>query len=240
MKWSVCLFALFLLTVCPTYSHGFAQRRPSPETWYERALRHVNRNDTDFGSIWEGRKRDFMDQVGNHYFRYSLAATGAIVVLLVGSFTQYRSHRRAFRRSARSIADFKWHDEHARQAAREAIKRHNDHIEACNRVIEFESGESGASRWVSNAELETMKLEAQRSKSEAAALREENKRLREEGEKQSALIVEMSARSRGAAQTTLPFAKDSTASEYVALINQLQQELLAERKKNQRLKGTSV
>ncbi len=103
----------------------------------------------------------------------------------------------------------------------------------------IEAAESGASRWMSSSEVEALESETQQARSEATALREETKRLREEIQKQSAVIAGMSVRS-GDAQASLPFAKDAPVSQYVARINELQQELLEERKKNQRRKSTPV
>jgi len=236
MNRRTCFLALFLAALCPLYAHA-TQRRPARETWYERALRQINPDDTDWGAIWEQHKREFLDQIGNPYFQYGLGSTTTIVWLFVVLFAQHVSHRRAHELAVQSIADIQRHDEYARQAAREAIRRYNEHIESCNRVIE--AAESGASRWISSAELDALESEAQQARSEAAALREETKRLREEIQKQSAVIAGMSVRS-GDAQSSLPFAKDTPVSQYVTRINELQQELLEERKKNQRRKSTPV
>ena len=236
MNRRVCFLALFLAASCPL--HGQATgRRAARETWYERALRHINPNDTDWGTIWEQHKREFLNHIGNPYFQYGLGSTAAIVWLSVVLFAQHVSHRRAQELAVQSMADIRRHDEYARQAAREAIRRYNEHIESCNRVIE--AAESGAAKWMSSAEVEALQSEAQHARSEAGALREETKRLREEAQKQSAVIAGMSVRS-GEGQASLPFAKDASVSQYVARINELQQELLEERKKNQRRKSTPV
>src|SRR5204862_5272592 len=119
----------------PIYSQT-SKQRPKHDTWYEQALRHINRDNTDFGSIWEQRKRAFMGQFRNPYFRFSLGATAAIVLLLTVTCLQRVSYKRALDVAAQSIADVLRHDEYSRGIAREAIRRYNDHIEACNRVIE--------------------------------------------------------------------------------------------------------
>ena len=92
---------------------------------------------------------------------------------------------------------------------------------------------------MSSAEVEALELEAHQARNEATALREETKRLRDEIQKQSVVIAGMPARP-GEAQASLPFTKDATVSQYVTRINELQQELLEERKKNQRRKSTPV
>jgi hypothetical protein len=236
MNRRVCFLILFLAASCPLYGQ-VTQRRAARETWYELVLRQINPNDRDWGAIWEQHKREFLSQIGNPYFQYGLGSTATIVWLFVMLFVQHVSHRRAQELAVQSMSDIRRHDEYARQAAREAIRRYNEHIESCNRVIE--AAESGASRWISSAELEALESEAQQARSEAAALREETKRLREEIQKQSAVIAGISVRS-GDAQSSLPFAKDAPVSQYVTRINELQQELLEERKKNQRRKSTPV
>jgi hypothetical protein len=200
-------------------------------------LRHINPNDTDWGAIWEQHKRQFLNQIGNPYFQYGLGSTATIVWLSVLLFAQHVSHRRAQELAVQSMADIRRHDEYARQAARVAIRRYNEHIESCNRVIE--AAESGAAKWMSSAEVEALQSEAQHARSEALALREETKRLRDEIQKQSVVIAGMPVQS-GEGHASLPFTKDATVSQYITRINELQQELLEERKKNQRRKSTPV
>ena len=186
-----CFLILFLAASSSLCAQP-TQQRAARETWYERALRQINPNDTDWGAIWEQHKREFLNQIGNPYFQYALGSTVTIVWLFVMLFVQHVSHRRAQELAVKSMADIRRHDEYARQAAREAIRRYNEHIESCNRVIE--AAESGASRWISSAEVDALESGAQQARSEAAALREEAKRLLEETQKQSAVIARMSVR----------------------------------------------
>jgi hypothetical protein len=226
---------LFLATSYPLHAQT-TQRRQTRETWYERVLRQTNPSDTDWGGIWEQQKQEFLNRVGNPYFQYSFGTTVAIVWLFVVLFVQHGSRRRAQEVAVQSIADVRRHDEYARETAREAIRRYNEHIESCNRVIE--AADSGA-RWLSAAEMEALELEAQQAHNEATALREETKRLRDEIQKQSVVIAGMPARPEEV-QASLPFTKDATVSQYITRINELTQELLEERKKNQRRKSTPV
>jgi hypothetical protein len=39
------------------------------ETWYEQALRHLNPNNIDYGSMWEQRKQAILKRIGNPYFQ---------------------------------------------------------------------------------------------------------------------------------------------------------------------------
>jgi hypothetical protein len=235
MNRRVWFLILFLAASYPLHSQT-TPRRQTRETWYERVLRQINPSDTDWGGTWEQHKQDFLNRLGNPYFQYSVGTTVAIVWLFVVLFVQHGSHRRAQEVAVQSMADIRRHDEYARQAAREAIRRYNEHIESCNRVIE--AADAGA-RWMSSAEVEALELEAHQAHNEATALREETKRLRDEIQKQSAVIAGMPARP-GEAQSSLPFTKDAAVSQYITRINELTQELLEERKKNQRRKSTPV
>ena len=89
MNRRACFLALFLAASCTLYSQP-TQRRPARETWYERALRQVNPDDTDWGTIWEQHKHEFVDKIGNPYFQYGLGSTAIIVWLFVVLFLQQR------------------------------------------------------------------------------------------------------------------------------------------------------
>src|SRR5262245_25155782 len=153
MKCGVFLLALSLWTALPVQAAA-SQSRPSHETWYERALRQINPDDTDYGKIWEEHKKAFMDRVGSPYFQFGLASLVTNLWLLLVLFVQHVSGRHKEDIAVDSIADAYRHDAYSREKAREAIRRYNDHIEACNRVIEAEG--SGASRWVSSADWDAL------------------------------------------------------------------------------------
>jgi len=226
-RWAF-LFVILLFVTFPSYAQS-SKPKPQRETWYERALRQINPNDTDYGALWEERKRAFMSQFGNPYFQYSLAATVATVALLTVSCAQRISHKRALGVAAQSIADVLRHDEHSRRAAREAIRRYNDHIEACNRSIE--TGKS----------LSAAESELRRLRQELADTHEENRKLRNELAKKPKNIAEAPPQASGeqqhARQMEMEFA---TAAQYIAQIKALERQLRAEQKKNQQAKGTSV
>jgi endonuclease III len=228
---------LLLLAACPAYSRA-SQQKPKHEAWYERVLRQVNPDNTDFGSIWEQRKRDLIGQLGNRYFQYSFGATAGIVVLMIVTFARHVSHRRALEVLVQSIADIRRHDEYARQIAREAIRRYNDHIESCNRMIE--ASESGLWKWISSADLDAMKFKMQCTADELAEARKEVKRLEDELQEKSSVIAEISLRSNGVPQKSGEPLKHSVPAPHVDRINQLELELNEEKKKNQRLKGTAL
>ena len=233
MKPFVFVVFVVLLTAGSSYGQPPKQRPKQPETWYERALRGINPNNTDYGAIWEQRKRAMLDQFGNRYFQYGFASTAAIVILLTIFCLQRICHKRALDVAAQSIADVLRHDEYSRQAAHEAIRRYNDHIEKCNRMVEADA--SGLWKWISSAALEALNSNMRRMADELAAAREEVKTLTAELNDKSAVIAEMSLRGKGGSSSN-----QNVPAAYIERINQLELELNQEKKKNLRVKGTGL
>jgi hypothetical protein len=128
--------------------------------------------------------------------------------------------------AAQSLADVLRHDQYSREVAREAIRRYNEHIESCNRVIE------------SGGEIQT-KIDPVQS-SELLATREENKALREDSERKSRMIAEMSLQLKKGHPPTKQISLDFVPPDHIARINELEKQLAAEKLKNQRQKRTSV
>lgn len=240
MKRYASVLGLMLLATSQVYSLSLQQRLKQPPTWYERAARQINPTDKDFGSMWERRKQEFSDQLRNPYFRYGLGVTGVAMMLLVTQFALYARYRRVQEAAAKTIADVCQHDESARRAAREAIGRYNSHIESCNRVIEGE--ETGLWKWISGADLNTMKRQMQQTNEELTAAKEEIKRLKNELETKTAAIAEMSLRSKDNARQVPQTRKPSgpAPAAHIERINQLELELVDERKKNLRFKGGAL
>ena len=220
------LHSLFLLLLAiPARSAGSIQKSQR-QAWYERVLNKVNPDNKDYGAAWEERKRAFITQLENPYFQYGLGTTGALVLLLTVTVAQYTRYRGALVVAAQSLTDVLRHDQYSREIAREAIRRYNEHIESCNRVIE--SGSEGQT-----------KHDAVQS-SELLATREENKALREDSERKSRLIAEMSLQLKKGPHPTAQIALDFVPPDYIARINELEKQLATEKAKNQRQKGTSV
>jgi hypothetical protein len=239
MKRYASLLMLVLLGGSQLYSQN-AQQRQKQLTWYESVARQVNADDTDYGSIWEQRKQEFISQLRNSYFRYALATTGVAVLLGVMLFALYVRHRRTLEVMVQAIADVRRHDEYARRLAREATRRYNEHIEFCNRVIEGD--ESGLWKWMSGAEINAIKRERQQTIDELISAQREIRQLKEELDSKTAAIAEMSLRlkdtPRHVPQTRKP--SDPASPAHIERINQLELELVDERKKNLRFKGGAL
>jgi hypothetical protein len=224
MKRGTFVLIVFFVTTVSAYSEA---RKPTrqDDTWYEQALRHFNPNNVDYGSIWEQRKRAILHQIGNPYFQYSFAATAAVLVLLTLLYVQCVSHKRALNLAALCIADVLHHDEYSRQIADEAIRRHNEHIESCNRLIE--AGQDG------EAELQGVRKEL-------ADTREENRALRNELATTQKIIARMTAQGKAEQAPSPDKEKASEPGHLVARIDSLEKRLHAEQRKKQHPKGTSV
>jgi hypothetical protein len=220
---------LIVIVVATFPSYGQSQKEiRKDKTWYEQALRHLNPNDIDYGSIWEQRKRTILDQVGNRYFQYSFVATAGIVVLFVLLCVQRMSHKRSLDIATLSIADVLRHDEYSRQVADEAIRRYNEHIEGCNRLIE--AGQD------SEAQLE-------RVRKELADTKAENKSLRNQlatAQKSPAPGKTQEKVDQPPAVKRVKEEKESERGHLVDQIQSLQKALREEQRKNQQAKGTSV
>ena len=232
MRRPAFVLCVLLLVTAPLYGQA-AQQRPKHETWYEVALRQINPKNTDFGSLWEQHKRAIVSQIGNRHFQYGFATTAAVVVLLTLLCVQRVSHKRALDIAAESLADVLRHDEHSRQVAREAIRRYNEHIENCNRVIE--TGQDGLSKSTSETEAEL-----QRVRTELADTREENKALRNELAKKQKIIAGMTPRESPEQAPPVQTEMEFAPAQFIARINALEKQLRAEQRKNQHAKGTSV
>jgi hypothetical protein len=224
MKRWASILIVFIVTTFPVYSQARKQTRKD-DTWYEQALRHLNPNNIDYGSIWEQRKRAILNQIGTPYFEYSFAATAAVVVLLTLLCVQRMSHKRALNIAALSIADVLRHDEYSRQVADEAIRRYNEHIESCNRLIEAGQDDEA---------------ELQRVRKELADTREENKSLRNQLATTQKMIAGMMPQGKGEQSPPVHQEKESEPGHLAARIVSLEKQLRAEQRKNQHGKGTSV
>ena len=123
MKRRVVVLSFFLSTAFPVYGAA-SQQRPSHETWYERVLRQINPDDTDYGAIWEERKKAFADRLGSPYFQYCLATTVTILWLFIVLYAQHVSHRRKEDIAVDAIADVLRHDAYSREKAREVFRRY--------------------------------------------------------------------------------------------------------------------
>lgn len=253
---SVTSFAQYGPSPAPTsrsqYSRLAAERaqghvRQESDTWYEIVLKRFNPHNIDYGSRIEERRRAFLDAtVDNPYFPYSAVVTLWCLFLMAYLAKRWIDEARKARSTADMVADLYNHDQHSREAAREAIEKYNQHIEQCNRAIE--DGADGHSPSGGLSETDELKGKLKKTADELQAVTRERDVLRDELAQKSRVVTNLSLRVQaltdqingngnapalGAAEPLLA----ASNTEYMKLINSLQQQLYAERDKNRHIKG---
>jgi hypothetical protein len=140
---------------------GYSKSHVSP---LDAAVHALNPHDVNFGAVWEERRRVWLVNAGaNRYFWYSFAATALLILSWFALAWLHTDRVRERWQLAEHAADALRYAEYCKCKAQEAIRRYNEHVEKCNRVIEAE--ESGITT-PETANLENYKREIQRLKSD--------------------------------------------------------------------------
>jgi hypothetical protein len=224
-----------------------ALRAQSPyqrqDTWWEFVLKQFNPDNVDYGRwIEQERRKLFELLLKNPYFLYSFSITVALLLAATVCAKQWVDHRHAMWITAEMMADLYNQDAYSRQVAQEAIERFNKHIERCNRVIE--QGETNAGAAAGNSETEQLRTELMRVAEERDRAIRDRDVAREELRRKSEILADMSVRLESAGSKGGPHSASQTAADprpadvrLVNHINNLQEQLYAERKGNRRLRG---
>lgn len=224
----------------PRRAHTPYQRQ---DTWYEFMLKRFNPDNLDYGRWMEQRRQAFIEgQLNNPYFWYSLSTTIALLLVTAVCAKLGLDHRRGMRITAEMMADVYNQDAYSRGIAREAIARYNNHIERCNRAIE--AAEHGETLSGADAEIEQLRGELMRVAGERDTATRERDVAREDLQKKSEILADMSVRLEALATksgttgvTGQPADLRPADPKLVVHINNLQEQLYAERHNNRRLKG---
>ena len=210
-------------------------------TWYGALFRALNPKETDWGVRWEQRRSIFLaNSVRNKYFVYTAALSLLLIFLTIVIVWQRWDHAERLHALAQSTADALNYGKYWKQAASEAIRRHNDHVERCNRVIE--AGENGLPLGDA-AEAIRLRRELEESRTEMLNLTTTNKRLQSELDQKAGLIADLSqridevARKTGNGGAAGKGAQPSQVASLVERINRLEEALKAARRENEILKG---
>jgi hypothetical protein len=261
----LCTMALVLTSTLPLSSqarppfsalrHSAAPSAPSPTlapyspspralyqprmTWYEFLLHQLNPHDRDYGVWYRERRAALVEaSIRSQYFWYSFWATVTIIFLVAGLLKSLYDRRKERRIMDDMMAEVKSHDAYSRQAAHEAIKRYNDHIELCNRVIEMsEAGEAAVPGDGSQPTSLKVLLDAEKQK--VSGLESERLRLETELKEKATLVTDLSHRLDAVSKQIGSNGSDPSApsmAEMVRQINSLEQQLYAEHENNRRLK----
>jgi len=247
-----CAVLVAYMAFLPATVGGQAPPQPyrGRETWYEFLARQFNPSNFNYGAWLEERRQAFLAaSVKTPYFWYSLGVTAGLLFMLLAYAKLQFDHRRSIRITAEMLADVHNHDLHSRQMAREAIEKHNQHIEHCNRAIEATESADGRPGW-GGTELEGLRTELQRVAAQLDATTQERNKLQEELRQKALVVTDLSLRldalakklngqgeSRAAVVTQPVTDACGDGVRLVGHINRLQEELYAERQKNRRLKG---
>ena len=144
--------------------------------------------------------------------------------------------------TAEMMTDLYNHDAYSRGVAREAIQKYNDHIERCNRAIE--AAEHGMSIPGPDSDANDLRSVWILSPTKRDSYKRERDLAKRDLQEKEKLVAEMSLRLDALAKKADP--KPSAAGsvdmsaadpKVVQLINNLQEQLYAERRENRRLKG---
>ncbi len=207
-------------------------------TWYEALYRSLNSKNIDWGERWEQRRRVFLENsVGNKYFLYTAALSLLLIYLTVVIVWQRWDHAERLKALAQSTADVLNYSEYWKQAASEAIRRQNDHIERCNRVIE--AGENGVPLGDA-AEVIQLRRELEGTRTEVLNLTTTNRRLQAELDQKTGMIQDLSQRVDEVARRKGNGKGEPQSSQAAALverINRLEEALKVARRENEMLKG---
>ncbi len=212
-------------------------------TWYDALLQSLNPKNIDWGLKWEQRRANFLENTaGNKYFVFCAFLMLCFYAALVAIGWIVRDHKQDIRYFETELVKGRNWAAYWRNRALEAIGKHNDHIERCNRVIE--AGESGVS--IGDSEVADLRREIERTRTELQNTTSEKLRLEAELDEKKRMTTELSLRvdeatkrigkggqENGAPARTMPDEK----TELVARINRLEAALAAATQENRRLKG---
>ena len=220
----------------PMYQRG--------DTWYEFLLKQFNPSNFDYGAWMEERRQVFLDaSVRNPYFKYSLGTTITLLVLAMLYSKQWIDHRRTMWITAEMMTDLYNHDLYSRDVAEKAIQKYNQHIERCNRAIE--AAQHGSTLPAATADADLLNAQLQKTAGELNVANTENATLQEQLKQKSNVIVELSLRADallkkngGNLASSQPINLSGADPNLIKHINDLQEQLVVERKKNWKLKGT--
>jgi len=219
--------------------------RGQQRTWYDAMFRSLNPGNIDWGMSWERRRSVFLENsVGNKYFVYTAGLSLFLIYSVVVIIWQRWNHIERLRALADRTADAMNYATYWKERAGEATRKHNTHIERCNRVIE--AGD-GSVRMGDAGETADLRLELERMRGELANAQSDKKRLEAELEQKAALVADFAVRvdeatrrvgagtGRGIGNGTSLKADDKAP--LVERINRLEAALAAAKDENRRLRG---
>jgi hypothetical protein len=216
-------------------------------TWYDALVHQLNPEHRNWGDWIEQRRQAFLDAtVRNPYFKYSFMATMLLLLAMATCLKLYCDLSKTGWICSDKLRDAQAHDRRSRAAAREAIRRYNEHMENCNRVIEGQEAGLAVAAAAAGSDAESLHAELEETRKRLDDVTRERDRLKAELDKVKFTVADLSLkvdslRSKGNGQPAdAEGSMDVNApahAEMMRLISNLQQQLYAEREKNKSLKG---
>ncbi len=216
--------------------------RRTQTTWYEAALHSLNPRNIDWGKRWEQRRAIFLaDTVHNPYFVFCAAMLFCFYASLVAIGWILRDHKKDIRYFETELLKARSWASYWKKHATEAIARHNDHIEKCNRQIE--AGPSNVSAAVApdapdtKQEIEGLRDKIAKLESERNLL-QGNLNAKKKAAQYLASRVEELANAIGGLNGNGPSEQtDERVAAFARRIKNLEELLAAATEENHRLKG---
>jgi hypothetical protein len=213
------------------------------ETWYDAMLRQFNPDKLDWGQWLEQRRQAFLEQTAaNPYFKYGLLTTLLLVLLTVALAKALIDKSRVKWLAQERYNDLKRHDQSSRQAVRDAIRKYNEHMEKCNRVVE--AGLIGHAVTAQTFSGDGGELTLPEALTQLAEVRRARDDFSVRLEKANAVVGELSMRvngvqagSNGSTGGNGSRQGGASTSDLVKQINDLREQLYRERERNKHLKG---
>ena len=214
---------------------GHRQQR---QTFWEFWWHQFNPRNINYGAWIERRRQVFLEQAAaNRYFWFSFWAFAAICFLLLWVTKERMDRKDTEWEAAACLADLANYADYCKRHALEAIQKHNEHIEVCNRVIE--SAEAGRPLPVGSGSADDWKAEMDRLSTELAQKTADNARLTAELEQKTATVNDLSARVDALARNQNARTDGGgtpSNMDLVARVNRLTADNQALREENSRLK----
>jgi hypothetical protein len=216
-------------------------------TWYDALLHQLNPEHRNWGDWIEQRRQAFLDAyVRNPSFKYSFLVTG-LLLLAMGTIAKlYYDLRKTNWICAEKLTEAHEHDRRSRAAAQEAIRRYNEHTEKCNRAIEAQEAGLSLSSQAAGSDAAALRAELEETAAKLSDVTREKNALQAELDTTRLSVANLSLRVESLARKGngpsgggegLAGVSATSQIDLVRHINNLQQQLQAERERNKRLKG---
>jgi hypothetical protein len=214
---------------------GYAHSGVTP---WQAIVNYSNAHHLNMGRLFAERKQAWLDNaLYNQYFWYSFWVTGLLILSWFVIAWIHSDRHRATWELAECASDALRYSEYCKREAKEAIRRHNDHIEKCNRIIE--DRRSGLMTTPETANLETFKQRIEQLTTEKQAAEFQNSRLTDELKSKERVVANITSRIGELESRMVDRQKNSSPNGTAGLvdrINRLESENRTLKEENQRIR----